>query len=192
MDQLLEREVGDYLKAGDHAAAATIALGRLGPQILGYLGATLRDEDAAYDVFGTFCEQLWKSITTFRGDSSFKTWAYKIVMHSVGRYHRDGYRKRAEAFGSEASALAVQIRSNTAPYRRTAIKDRFAQLRESLDPDDQTLLFLRVSQGLSWTEVAAILAEQGKAVEIPALRKRLERAKARLRKLAEDEGLLGE
>ncbi len=191
MDDVLEREVARYLDAGDLAAAATSALQRLGPQILGYLGAVLRDDDAAYDVFGSFCEQLWKSIGTFRGDSSFKTWAYKIVMHSVGRHRRDGFRRRAEELGSsEASALAAQIRSSTAPYRRTAIKDRFAKLRESLEPQEQTLLFLRVDQGLSWNDIAAVMAEEGEPVEVAALRKRFERAKTRLRKLAADEGML--
>lgn len=191
MDEGLEREVAGHLDTGDLAAAATTALQRLGPQILGYLGATLRNDDAAYDVFGSFCEQLWKSIGTFRGDSSFKTWAYKIVMHSVGRYRRDGFRKRAEELGSsQVSALAAQIRSTTPPYRRTEIKDRFAQLRESLEPDEQTLLFLRVDQGLSWSDVAAVVSEEGAPVEVAALRKRFERAKARLRKLAADEGML--
>jgi RNA polymerase sigma-70 factor (ECF subfamily) len=193
MDEALEREVAGHLKAGDLSAAATGALQRLGPQILGYLGATLRDDDAAYEVFSSFCEELWKSIGTFRGDSSFKTWAYKIVMHSVGRYRRDGFRRRAEQLGSnQASALAAQIRSTTPPYRRTEVKDRFARLRESLEPDERTLLFLRVDQGLSWTDVAAVVAEEGEPVEVAALRKRFERAKARLRKLAADDGMLDE
>jgi RNA polymerase sigma-70 factor (ECF subfamily) len=193
MDEALEREVGGHLGTGDLAAAATSALQRLGPQILGYLGATLRDDDAAYDVFGSFCEQLWKSIGTFRGESSFKTWAYKIVMHTVGRYRRDGFRKRAEQLASsQASAIAAQIRSTTPPYCRTGLKDRFAKLRESLEPDEQTLLFLRVDQGLSWNDVAAVLAAEGEPVEVSALRKRFERAKARLRKLAVAEGMLDE
>jgi RNA polymerase sigma-70 factor, ECF subfamily len=193
MDEVLEREVAQHLQSGELAAAAEAALTRLGPQILGYLGATLRDDDAANDVFGNFCEQMWKSIGTFRGDSSFKTWAYKIVMHSIGRYRRDGYRRRAEELGSsDASALADKIRSTTAPYRRTEIKDRFAKLRDSLEPEEQTLLFLRVDQGLSWDDVAAIIAAEGEPVEVSALRKRFERAKARLRKLAQEEGILDE
>jgi RNA polymerase sigma-70 factor, ECF subfamily len=65
-------------------------------------------------------------------------------------------------------------------------------LRDALDPEDQALLFLRIDQGLSWSEVAAIFSEDGDAVEPATLRKRFERAKERLRKLAEAEGLLTE
>ncbi|HEY5947610.1 MAG TPA: sigma-70 family RNA polymerase sigma factor [Kofleriaceae bacterium] len=189
MDEALERKIAEHLQAGDYAAAATAALNGLGPQILGYLGAALRDEDAAYDVFGHFCEELWKSIAKFRGESSFKTWAYKLVMHSVGRYRRDGYRKRGQALGSDVSSIAEQIRSQTAPYQRTEVKDKFAQLRETLEPAEQTLLFLRVDQDLSWNDIAAILSAEGEEVEAAAVRKRFERAKARLKKLAEEQGL---
>jgi RNA polymerase sigma-70 factor (ECF subfamily) len=187
----LEQAIAGHLAAGELAAAATAALGGLGPQILGYLAATLRDDDAAYEVFGHFSEQLWKSIATFRGESSFKTWAYKLVMHSLGRYRRDGFRRRGRPLGtSEVSAIAEQIRSQTPAYRQTAVKDRIAQLREQLDPEEQTLLFLRIDQELSWTDVAAIVSAEGEPVEPAALRKRFERAKVRLRKLAEQDGLL--
>ena len=193
IDEALERTIADHLAAGNLAAAATAALQGLGPQILGYLSATLRDDDIAYDVFGQFSEELWKSIATFRGESSFKTWAYKLVMHAIGRHRRDPYRNRGRAIQSaEISAIADDIRSKTPKFKQTEIKDRFARLRESLDPADQTLLFLRIDQGLAWNEVAAIMSAEGEPVEPAALRKRLERAKERLKKLAADDGLLGE
>jgi DNA-directed RNA polymerase specialized sigma24 family protein len=101
IDEALEKTIAGHLASGDLTAAATAALQGLGPQILGYLCATLRDDDVAYDVFGHFSEELWKSIGTFRGESSFKTWAYKLVMHSIGRHRRDPYRNRGRALASE-------------------------------------------------------------------------------------------
>jgi RNA polymerase sigma-70 factor (ECF subfamily) len=191
MNEELERAIARHLDAGELAAAATEALQALGPQILGYLVATLRDEDAAHEVFGHFSEQLWKSIATFRGESSFKTWTYKLVMHSVGRYRRDGFRRRSRALqSSEVSEIAEQVRSRTAPYLQTAVKDRVSRLREALAPEEQMLLFFRVDQGMPWQDVAAVLAEAGNTVDIATLRKRFERAKARLRQLAVDQGLI--
>ena len=187
----LDQTIKAHLASGELAVAATVALGGLGPQILGYLGAQLRDDDAAYDVFGHFCEELWKSIANFRGDSSFKTWAYKLVMHAIGRHRRDPYRNRGRAMASdEVSAIAFDIRSRTPRFKQTEVKDRIARLRESLEPDEQTLLFLRVDQELSWNEVAEIMSARGEPAEPAALRKRFERAKEKLRKLAEAEGLL--
>ena len=193
IDEALEKTIASHLASGDLSGAATVALQGLGPQILGYLCATLRDDDVAYDVFGHFSEELWKSIGTFRGDSSFKTWAYKLVMHSIGRHRRDPYRNRGRALASdEVSALALDVRSRTPRFKQTEIKDRVARLRESLEPEEQTLLFLRIDQELSWNDVAAILSAEGEPVEPAALRKRLERAKDRLRKLAAQDGLLEE
>lgn len=192
-DVELEKAIAGHLSAGDMTAAATVALKGLGPQILGFLASTLNDDDAAFDVFSHFSEELWKSIATFRGESSFKTWAYKLVMHSVGRHRRDPHRRRGQPLAtSEVSAIAMQVRELTPPYRRTEIKDRFAQLREQLEADDQTLLFLRVDQNLSWNDVAAVMSEGGEPVEASALRKRFERVKARLKELAASDGLLGE
>src|SRR5882672_1095249 len=160
----LDGTIKSQLAAGELAAAATTALSALGPQILGYLCATLRDDDDAYDVYGQFSEELWKSIGKFRGESSFKTYAYKVVMHSISRYRRDAYRRRGRPLESdEVSRLVADIRSRTEPFRRSEVKTRITQLREQLDPEEQTLLFLRVDQGLPWNDVAAIVAEQGEA-----------------------------
>jgi hypothetical protein len=74
------------------------------------------------------------------------------------------------------------------PYDRSEVKDRVAHLRAALDPQDQALLFLRVDQKLPWNDVAAVLAAEGEPVEVAALRKRFERAKARLRELAVRDG----
>ena len=193
VDVELEQTIAGHLAAGDMTGAATSALKGLGPQILGFLASTLGDDDAAFDVFSHFSEELWKSIATFRGDSSFKTWAYKLVMHSVGRHRRDPHRRRGQPLASsEVSAIALQVRELTPPYRRTEIKDRFARLREQLEPGDQALLFLRVDQNLSWNDVASVMSETGDAVEVSALRKRFERVKLRLKELAANDGLLGE
>jgi RNA polymerase sigma-70 factor, ECF subfamily len=192
VDFELERVIAAGLASGDAAAAATAALKGLGPQILGFLSATLRDDDAGFDVFSQFSEELWKSIASFRGESSFKTWAYRLAMHAVSRYRRDPYRRRGEPLASAASELALEVRERTPPYQRTEVKDRFARLREQLDADDQTLLFLRVDQDLSWNDVAAVMSEGGATIDAGALRKRFERAKARLKELAARDGLLGE
>jgi RNA polymerase sigma-70 factor, ECF subfamily len=193
IDSELEQTIAAHLAAGDHAQAATAAFTALGPQILGFLHARLRDEDAAHDVFGQFSEELWKSIGTFRAESSFKTWAYKLAMHAIGRHRRDPYRRRGQKIESgQLSALVQDVRSRTAPFQRTEVKDKIARLREALDPEDQALIFLRVDQGLSWADVAEVVSAEGEAVDTATLRKRFERAKQRLRKLAEEAKILGD
>jgi RNA polymerase sigma-70 factor (ECF subfamily) len=192
VDAELEQAIAALLAAEDPAAAATVALNGLGPQILGFLASTLRDDDARFEVFSQFSEELWKSIASFRGKSSFKTWAYKLAIRAASRYRRDPYRRRRETLASAASQVVQQIRDRTPSYQRTDVKDRFARLREQLEADDQLLLFLRVDQNLSWNDVAEVMSEGREVVDVAALRKRFERTKARLKLLAERDGLLGE
>jgi RNA polymerase sigma-70 factor, ECF subfamily len=67
------------------------------------------------------------------------------------------------------------------------------RLRAMLTPEERTLLVLRLDRDLSWREVAIVLEEeQGEPVEEAALRKRFERVKERLVRLARDEGLVEE
>lgn len=189
--EVLEREISAHLGTGDLEGAATTAVRGYGPQILGYLVAVMRDDEAAYEVFSQFSEDLWKGLASFRGDASFRTWAYRIAWNAAKRYRRDAYRRRGRPFlTGELSKIADEIRSSTALYRKTSVKDRVSILRESLAPQDQTLLILRVDRGLSWREVAEVMSEPEDPVDEAALRKRFERLKGKLRKLAEEQGLL--
>jgi RNA polymerase sigma-70 factor (ECF subfamily) len=87
-----------------------------------------------------------------------------------------------------ASRVAASV-ANTAQLpggRHAALR----RLRETLDPDDQTLLSLRLDRELEWEELAVVLSGEGTPVTAVALRKRFERLKDRLGRLAREEGLL--
>ena len=91
---------------------------------------------------------------------------------------------------SEWSAIAQEVRSSTATQRQFEIQGRLAKLRTALHPDEQSLLILRVDRELSWKEVAQVMSESETPLDEAALRKRFERLKARLHKMAKKEGLL--
>lgn len=176
------------LDAGDAPRAATLAIEAYGPELLGYVLAVLGDEDAAGDVFSDLCEHLWRGITRFRRTSSVRTWAYAIAWRRVQRHLRDLARRRARPLRTgEASQLAANVRSSVAPWLRDTVKDRIHDLRRQLSPEEQTLLVLRVDRQLSWQDVAQVM---GGGVDEAAVRKRFERVKEKLRRLASEAGLL--
>jgi RNA polymerase sigma-70 factor (ECF subfamily) len=186
-----ETAITKRLGDGDVAGAATEALRLYGQPILAYLHSLARNEADAGDMFSVFCEDLWTGLPQFRCESSFRTWAYKLAWHAAMRFFKDPYRKRARALASaEFSQMAEVVRTTTAAHLRTAIKDKMARLRESLDPGEQTLLTLRVDRNMTWQEIAEIMSESGERLAEPALRKRFERLKEKLRKLAQHEGLI--
>lgn len=188
MDVALEAELARMLDGGDTRGAATLALRRYGPQLLGYLRVVLRDEGRAADAFSAFSEDLWVGLPSFRRACSVRTFAYKLAWHAALRVARDPYARRATRLDTaDASRLADEVRASTAPILRSDVKDRVAALRAALTPEEQTLLALRVDRDLSWAEVAEVFD-----LDEATLRKRFERTKEHLRRLAVESGLLSE
>jgi RNA polymerase sigma-70 factor (ECF subfamily) len=187
----LEPRILALLDAGDVSGSATEALRGYGPQVLGYLTAVLRDEDDAHDVFSQFAEDLWRGLPGFRRESSVRTWAFRLAWHAASRYARDPYRKRHRPIlTSEASKIAEQVRSTMSTYSPGGRADRLLKLRESLDREEQTLLILRVDKAMAWEEVADVLRTDGEPATTAALRKRFERLKEKLGRLAREQGLI--
>lgn len=178
-----EAEIDARRRAGDATGAATLAIRAYGPQILGYLTAILRDDDDAADAFSAFCEDVWRGLAGFRGESAVRTWAYRLAWHAAMRATRGAYRKkRVRLATTAASALAAEVRSTTAAHLKPANLDRLAAARRSMTPEEQTLLVLRVDRKLPWKDIAVVLADDtGRPADEAALRKRFERLKEKLR-----------
>ena len=182
--------VRSLLAKGDADGAATAAIEAHGPAILGYVCALVGDDDGP-DVFSMFAEDLWRGLPGFRGECTLRAWAYRIAYHAAARFRRDPYRRRAQRLpSSAASRLAASIAaSGMSPGSR---RDRLRRLRATLDPDDQTLLVLRVDKEMEWEEIAAVLSTDAgsESVTSAGLRKRFERLKDRLAELAKAQGLI--
>jgi RNA polymerase sigma-70 factor, ECF subfamily len=183
-----EARIRALLAAGDARGAATEAMRSFGPKIYGYLRAILRDDTDAADAFSLFGENLWRGISTFRGESSFRTWAYRVAWNAALAVKDEAWRRHGRRLETgEASRLADEIRTTAARVERQ--RTALDQLREELTPEEQTLLHLRIDQELPWDEIAQVLGKDGSQVESPALRKRFERLKERLATLARERGL---
>jgi RNA polymerase sigma-70 factor (ECF subfamily) len=186
-----EAQVLSLLDGGDVKGAATEAIRGYGPQILGYLTAVLKDDDDARDVFSQFAEDLWRGLPGFRRECSLRAWAFKLAWHAASRYARDPSRRRGRPIRStEASRIAASVRSTMSTYAPGGRAEKLLKLRQSLDPEEQTLLILRVDKNLPWEDVAQVLSSEGTPVAPSALRKRFERLKEKLAKLAREQGLL--
>jgi RNA polymerase sigma-70 factor (ECF subfamily) len=87
--------------------------------------------------------------------------------------------------------MAAVMRTATLEIQRTDVKDELRVLREQLDPEEHEILLLRLDRGLPWRDIARILGGDHQLdARAAALRKRFERAKERLRKLAIEHGLI--
>jgi len=189
--EAVEAEIADLLESNDLPSAAAAILREYGPAILAYLASLARDEDRADDAFSQFCEDLWRGLPGFRRDASVRTWVYKLAWHAWLRNEREPYRRRGRQLATEEmSRLAAEVRSTTALHLRSEAKDAVARLREQLTPAEQSLLVLRIDRGLSWSDVASVMSTPEEDLDAQTVAKRFQRVKDRLRKLAEDAGLL--
>jgi len=187
----LEAEIRHLLETRDLPATASAILRGYGPAVLRYLQGLVRDEDRADDVFSQLCEDLWRGLPEFRGDSSVRLWVYTLAWHAFLRAERDAYRRHGTPLiTEELSRVAAEVRSTTALHLKSEARDAIARLREQLSPVEQSLLVLRVDRGLSWAEVSAVMSTPEDPIDSRAAAKRFQRVKDKLRALAAEAGLL--
>jgi RNA polymerase sigma-70 factor, ECF subfamily len=191
----LEAELRRRTDAGDHSGAMTAAVRGYGYELMGFLVGLTGNPGEADEIFATACEKLWRALPSFRWDSSFRVWAYVVARNEFYRARRSPAAKRRVTLDDapEVAAAVEHVRTTTAEYRRTEVKDAFARIRESLEPDERILLGLRVDRELEWVDIARVLGAEDADVkrEAATLRKRFERLKVRLRELARAQGIVG-
>lgn len=198
----VEEEIRRHAQEGDLKSAASLAIRAYGTEIFELLAALHRNDNDAAEVFSMFAEKLWRSLASFRWDASFRTWAYTIARTASLDFRR-AEKRRAQRIaplpdGSMLSGIEAEVRTVTQSYLRTDRRNRFAELRAELSPDDQELLMLRVDRGLAWDELAMVLADEeeqpltasAKKRVAARLRKRFQLLKDRLRELGRREGLV--
>jgi RNA polymerase sigma-70 factor (ECF subfamily) len=173
------------VSAGDVTAAAKLLIEAFGPEVLGWLNAMCRSPSDADDAFAATCERLVRALPTLRREGSLRTWMYVVARNIAYDQHRRERGRNAVPL-SDAPELAALVHSTTAAYRATGNKDRLRVLRDALEPEDRTLLVLRVDRELPWRDIAEILAGSDDDPEqltrdAARLRKRFERVKAQLR-----------
>lgn len=191
-----ELEIQALLEKGDINAATQLIVERYGAEVFGYVASLLKDEDLASDAFSAACESVLHGVASFRAQSSVRTWFYTIARHAAYREARQQRRRRGQPLSMLERELTARIRTATAAFRRTDVKDKLSELRESLSAEERELLLLRVDRGLSWNEIAGVclgveeMRDDQLKLEAARCRKQFERAKLKLRKLAERAGLL--
>jgi RNA polymerase sigma-70 factor (ECF subfamily) len=198
----LESEIRGLCERGDHAGAATRLLQGYGPEVYGLLVAVHRNEVDASEAFSDLALAVWSGLPRFAWQSSARTWAYAIARNVLRTRKRDAARRHKRAGSADTSAIEAvveQVRTGTAAFLRTEKRTRLEALRDSLPEEDRMLLVLRIDRRLPWNDLARVLHDGAEdeplgeaeiAKEAARLRKRFQLVKDRLRKMAEEEGLL--
>jgi RNA polymerase sigma-70 factor, ECF subfamily len=199
--EITERKIRAAWEGSDFQSAAELSISSYGPEIYGFIMGFVRTESDAEEVYSSFLEDFWRGFPTFEWGCAVRTWAYTLARNATIRFStRSKARRRRHQPLSDMPGLAAaaeQARTSTIRYLRTEMKSRIRELRKQLPEPEQMLLVLRIDRGLSWRDIALVLAD-GSGASAPSeleraevvLRKQLERTKTRLRRLAEQDGLI--
>jgi RNA polymerase sigma-70 factor (ECF subfamily) len=143
----------------------------------------LGDRDEALDLSQEVFLRVFRTIGRFRGQSSLRTWIYRIAVNQARNRHRFWRRRhRADQVSLDqhvASHGDLLSAAALGPDRLLAQKELAARLQQALDAlpfDQRTAIVLREVDGLSYEEIAFSLG-----VAIGTVKSRLTRARQTLR-----------
>ncbi len=177
------------LAAGDRRGAAAELIRVHGARVREYLCSLLRDPDVADDAYSFFCEWTLQAMWRYRGEASLRTWAFGIAYNAARRVRSEAYRRRRRTLHTRDVVEIPDRKSTVSAVRRERAARRLEELRRHLSEEDQNLLALRVEQRLEWEEIVRVLHSGGERVTSQALRKRFERLKDRIGRLARELGV---
>ena len=143
----------------------------------------LSDRDEALDLSQEVFLRVFRTISTFRGQSALRTWIYRIVINQA-RNRQRWWRRRHRADQVSLDDHVAQFgdmesTGEALPDRLLASKETAACIWQALDRlpfDQRTALILREVDGLRYEEIAFTLG-----VAVGTVKSRLTRARQALR-----------
>jgi RNA polymerase sigma-70 factor (ECF subfamily) len=143
----------------------------------------LGDRDEAMDLSQEVFLRVFRTIHRFRGQSSLRTWIYRIAVNQARNRCRFWRRRhRADQVSLDAHVAThgdLPSNGSAGPDRVLAQKELAARLAQALDHlpfDQRTAIVLREIDGLSYDEIAFSLG-----VAVGTVKSRLTRARQALR-----------
>jgi RNA polymerase sigma-70 factor (ECF subfamily) len=126
-----------------------------------------------------------RGIGSFRGQSSFKTWLYRIVTHAALDYRRWRSLRATESLDSERALEPIDASGQPLPQDTAADRDLAAAIDKALanvSEKNRAALVLFAIEGMSYKEIADVLG-----ISVGTVMSRIFNARQRLRELLASE-----
>ena len=149
------------LKAGDYQAFDLLVLkyqSRLTATAFKYV----KDIHSAQDIAQESLIKSFKSINSFREDSSFYTWVYRITVNTSKNFLISKKRKEEllQSDVSEDGAYEIEAFHKDSPdeiFDASELQDMIMNCLDSLGEETKTALTLREFDGLSYEQIAEVV-----------------------------------
>jgi len=171
LDSPAEAQLLARARDGEREAIALL-FGRFRERIVALCFQMLRDQDGAEDAAQEILLRAFDKMPSFRGESEFSTWLYRLALNfCLDRQRKTARRARLSEEKSEPET--------TSPDHAARIETRLAveSALDTLGESSRLVLILREWHELSYDEIAAILR-----VPVGTVRSRLNSARRDFRR----------
>jgi len=128
----------------------------------------VRNPDDALEITQDAFVKAYENIQNFKGESSFYTWIYRIVVNRAIDLRRRQRRKPTIGLEDrvrnlerdEPAEASIVDDSPTGPFdraRSTEISERLQSAIDELTPDHKAAIVLREVEGLSYEEISRVM-----------------------------------
>jgi len=177
------------LQAGSEEAFAWL-IARFHQPIFSLLARTVQDRDDAADLTQEVFVKVFRGVGNFHGESSLRTWIYRIALHEASNQRRWWMRHKQQEVAIEQEMSATEsgnpvclremlVDQGESPYEMAVHSENRARVETALQkvPEPfRTTLILRDIEGFVYEEVAEM---QG--VNLGTVKSRLVRGRAFLK-----------
>ena len=187
------------LKAGSEEAFGLL-IAQYSQPLYSLIARSLQDPADAADITQEVFIKVFRSIRSFNGEASLRTWLYRIALHEASNQRRWWSRHKKQELtidapldsedtdsGEEFCLAATLADGRGSPYdltSRAEIKARVEGALRQLPDAFRMVVVLREIEGFSYDEISEVL-------EVPAgtVKSRLKRGRAALKQILVAEGL---
>ncbi|MDR4504501.1 MAG: RNA polymerase sigma factor [Candidatus Scalindua sp.] len=142
----------------------------------------VRNSDEAQEVTQEVFLAVYRKLKTFKFQSSFKTWIYRIAVNFALNYAKKELRNQGSTVEfNNNTPLNKAIDSIDETIEKEQHEKKISTLLEALNPDQRACIVLRSLEGLSYQEIADSLN-----INVNTVRSRLKRAREKLVTLREE------
>ena len=176
------------LKAGSETAYAWL-IGEFQQPVYGLVYRVVNDPADAADTTQDVFLKVFRGINHFHGESSLKTWIYRIALHEAANRRRWWFRHKAketsiesetESSGPAESTIQMALMDHAdSPFESVAhheVQQRVEQELRKVPEPYRTTLALRDLEEMSYEEIAEVLQ-----VSLGTVKSRLTRGREALR-----------
>ena len=183
------------LKAGSEDAFAQL-IAQYHQPLFSLIARSIQDQADAADITQEVFIKVFRSIRGFHGESSLRTWLYRIALHEASNQRRWWSRHKRQEITIDSSSSepdedgdmpflsATLMDTRESPFdhaAQTEVRQRVEAALQQLPEAYRTVVILREIEGFAYEEIAEILD-----VNLGTVKSRLTRGRVALRTVLVD------